>query len=465
MQRARTAKNKSYFKNRFIKYLVVGILGVVTLIVVAGFVARSYLTKDYLVQEIEKSINSEVEMEDVEISLFSVPAEISLHHVSLWEKGRERPLHPPLQIQELTLRASLLSLLQKHINVSNITIRGADITTIHREDGSTSLEELFESPKKAAEKARRKKEAKERGEVYVEKVEEEGGFNVVDQGDFITSLGGLAIENSKINITLEGMKIRLECSEVNMKLSSIKIDPAKLAETNSADLSVRGKVKIDSLEGWQYGYLNIRGKSTTQIFDPETGETEPEIEGDFLLQEDSWLNTRIPIITQSWGHLKVLEKIGIKVAPLPERATFGRSQSVSVHVYRGKITVKKPISVWVGDWELAALENSWLQTKTDEHVIRGELLASESASQKFQALLLKGLDLLPKKMRRKMAYEMESDLFRDGRLLIGIESKGDFSDPKIKATGAIKDYSESIKKAGKDFLKEKGADLLRDLFG
>ena len=94
MQRARTAKNKSYFKNRFIKYLVVGILGVVTLIVVAGFVARSYLTKDYLVQEIEKSINSEVEMEDVEISLFSVPAEIRLHHVSLWEKEeRDRFIH------------------------------------------------------------------------------------------------------------------------------------------------------------------------------------------------------------------------------------------------------------------------------------------------------------------------------------------------------------------------------------
>lgn len=431
-------------------------VGVVVFVVLGlGLLTKSIITKGFLVSEIEKSINSEVVIGDVDVSIFSLPANVTLHDVSLAPKGGNTKLEAPIKIKEVSLSVGLWGLLRKHIDVSSITIRGADIRAAYHDDGSTSLEKLFEAPGGKKRRTTGDKKGDETG----------GGFNVFDQEDFVATLGGLTIENSRVTVILEGMGIRLQCLDVDMELSSIKIDPKKLAETNSAKLKVYSHVRIDSTKGWQYGEIYLSGKSTTRIFNPITGDAEPEVEGDFSLSDESWLNTRIPFITRSWNHLKVLEKVGIKVATLPEKATFGRSEAIAAYYHQGEVIVKKPISIWVDDWEFAALEDSWLQSKTDQHEVHGELLASKSSSVHFRSLILKGVDILPDQVQAMVAKDVESRLFRDERLLVRMKSSGDFSDPKIRPVGVIMDFADAAKEAAKKLLKEKTDGILDGLFG
>ncbi|MGB0775240.1 MAG: hypothetical protein ACPGUY_05305, partial [Akkermansiaceae bacterium] len=410
--------------------------------------AKVFVNKEFIVETLEESINSKVEIGDVSVSALSFPAQVSLTDVELQPRG-DSESDARVRIDQLDLSVSLWGLLAREINVSKITVKGCDIKSTFYEDGGHSLEELFESPR--AKKGGGEKKSDKKG----------GGLNALDQSDFVASLGGLIIEDSFLDITLEKTGLRVRGSDVSIKLSSIRIDPKNLQATNSAKLDVKGNLRIDSVEGHHYGDLSLTGGATATLFNATTGDSEPNIEGEFKLSEDSWLNTRIPYITAAWNSLAILKKIGVPIAELPSKATFGRSKSVAAHYHLGKITVLEPLSVWIGDWELAVLKQSWLQTETDEHVIDAELLASESSSSKFKKLIGKSVSFVPEKHRDKFLNEYLASLYREERLLIELQSTGELSDPKVRAASINLD----IKEAAKDYLKDKAGSLLRGLLG
>lgn len=423
----------------------------VFLAIAAIILIKTLVSEDYLVEELEKSINSQVEIGDVELSIFSSPTRLTLSEVLLTPReGGDSSAS--VKVDQVMLDVSFWKLFNNHIDVSKITVKRAEITSIYFEDGSTSLGEMFRAPKEKRKKRKTKKSSSS-----------EGGFNVFDQEDFVASLGGLVIEDSRVDITLEKTGLRIRCDDVHVELSSIKIDPKNLQATNTAELTVSSMVKMHSTKGWHYGDLNVTGKATARIFNPESGNTEPNIEGHFDLNQGSWLNTRVPVITSAWKTLSVLEKVGIQVTDLPEKATFGRSQAVAAHYHRGKITVREPLSIWVGDWELAALDGSWLQTETDQHEINAELLASLNSSERFLRVMRAVVKLVPRKVADLLIKDVEEKLFRDDRLIVKIRSSGDFSDPKIRPVEGVPDLFKEAKKAGKDALKDKAGDILRGL--
>ena len=443
------------------KYLLRSVLfilaSVACLIIALVLVTKNFVTKDLLKQEIEKSINSNVSIGEFELSILSYPATITLKDVRLMPKAGSPAADSPVKIGEVSLSLELWALLQKHIVVTNITIRKAEITTTYYEDGSTSLQAMFESPDKKKRKRRGEKKVKQRGP------KKQGGFNAYDQEEFIATLGGLFIEDANVKIILEGMGLRLLCDDVDIELSSLTFDPKQLAVSNEAKVKIRGHVRIYSEQAIQYAELYVHGVSTAHIFNPASGDAEPDVRGEFNLSDESWINTQLPVITRSWNHLAVLEKVGIKVAKLPEQATFGRSKSVSAHHHQGKVIIEKPLSIWVGDWELAVLGGARLDTKTDQHKIRAELLASQSASETLKPLVFTLVDSLPEQIRETVGGDLKQDLFRDDRLLVKIKSSGDFSDPKVRADGKIVDVSKATKEAAKEFFKQKAGGILDGL--
>lgn len=421
------------------------------LMIALGVLAKTLISKDRLVQEIEKSINSEVMIGSMEISVFRIPANITLKEVVLAAKEEQSTAKPPVKIGEVSLSLGLWELLQKKINVTNITIREAEITNIYHEDGTTSLRKIFQSPDE-------KKRRQRTGDVV-----EQGGFNAHDHEKIVHTLGGLFIENARFEIILEGMELRLLCSDMDVELSSIKVDPRQLATVNDARLKIRGRVRIDSSEGRRYGDLYVSGESGARIFNPNTGDVEPEVSGELSLKDESWLSAEMPFITRSWNHLSILEKVGIKVGKLPEKATFGRSKSVAVHYHLGKISVEKPLSIWLGDWEIAVLDGGWLDTMSDQHHVRGELLASQKASVILRSLTSGLVNMLPEELQQMVASDLKKELFRDDRLLVKIKSSGDFSDPRIRPDGKIVDVSQAAKDAAKQLMKQKAGSVLEGL--
>ncbi len=448
-------------KRKLIRILGISLGAILLLFLAAGLIAKLIITEEFLSKEIESSINSEVEIGNASVSLFSVPARITLSDVVLSPKEEDKPSDARIEIERVDLRLSLFSLLAKEFNVTSITVSGADITTTYREDGSTSVEELFSKSDEGDDSPASPTDGGERGEDSGG--EKSDGFNAFEQEEFVATLGRLTIENSRANVLLEEMGVKLLCTNLNAELSEMRVDPERLQETDTARLNLSVDVKADSVEGWAYGEMFLSGEASARIFNPKTGETEPDVEGDFSLSKKSWLNTQVPVITKAWSLLGNLRKVGVNVEDLPERASFGRSEAIAVHYHLGKITVRKPLSIWVDDWELAALDNSWLDTGTDMHELNAELLASESASNKFLKAMGKGVDFLPKEARQSVIESITTKLYREGRLFIPLKSTEEFSDPKIRPSGEIPDLADAAKEAGEKLLKDKAKGLLEGL--
>ncbi len=471
------------------------VVAVVVIVVAGNVIKQRFLNKDFIASQIEASVNSHVSIGGIDFSLLGAPANLTLKDVHFTPHNGDEA---EVKIDKLSVSVGLGDLIKKHVDVSSVLIRGAKISAVIREDGSNSLEELFEEPKSSESIAKNKSNhmnSKPQGNgvrgVKVDHVAKypedkqltalqntasdqqvESQSPVSEHADFAATLGRLNIEDSELVLTMEAMGMTLFCTGVQIDLSSIKIDPKQLDKTNSADLSIDMLIKIDSTGqggelavGERYGELYLSSNSQTTIFNPVTGNVEPNMRGDISLGDDSWLNTQFPVVEKTWDKLSVLEKVGISVSDLPTKATFGRSKAIAVHYHLGKLTVLKPISIWVGDWEIAATAGAWIQTETDQHMIQAELLASEKSSRSFIEIIQKGADQLPEIMREGIINDISGQVIRDNRILLAVESSGEFSDPKVRPTGDISGYSDSLKKLGKelgkDYLKNGGSDALK----
>lgn len=441
-------------KKRFIKVLAVLLLGLACLSIVAGLLLNKFVTKDFLEQKIEESINAEIVIGAVDVSLFALPAKVVISDVSLMPKGVNDPSKAELHISELSLSIGWLGLFQKHIDVTHIGVHEADIKITYYQNGSTSLGRLFESPDKKGEDEKNLNENED---------ELDRGFNINDQGDFVASLGGLSISDTRIDLALEQMGMQLVCEDLDIDLSAIQIDPNDLSSSNEAKLVASSLIRLYSRKGEHYGDLDMDGAASVHLFNLTTGKVEPEIDGAFNLSDQSWLSTSMPFVSRAWEQLSVLEKVGLGVGNAPDRASFGRSKSITAHYHLGRIDLLKALSIWVEDWEVAILGGGWLNTQTDQHQVQGEMLASKKASALMLPTIFKGLELLPEQVRSSVTEDIRSKIIRDDRLLIKIKSSGSFADPKIRPDGKIVDISKASRGAAKDLLKEKAGNLLKGL--
>ena len=454
MRDKRLSKEKR--KNKLIRMFGITAVLISILFIFAGLLVKSLITEEFLTEEIESSINASVKIGNASVSIFSFPAKISLSDVVLLPKKDDQSNDAKIEVERVELRVSIISLLANELNVTSINVFGADITTTYREDGSTSIEGLFSKNKDAD----LHNESADKG---LSNKENAGGFNACDRKNFVTTLGRLTIERSRARILLEEMGVRLLCTNLNAELAEMRIDPDRLQETDKARLRLSVDVQADAVDGWAYGEMYLAGDASARIFNQNTGELEPEIEGDFSLSKESWLNTQVPLIKNAWGVLGALEKVGVKVSKLPKRATFGRSEAIALRFHLGKLSVHKPLSIWVGDWELAALSGSWLNTETDLHELNAELLASESVSRKSYSVIEAGVDFIPKRARETVVESVVSKLFRDDRLVVAIKSTGEFSEPKIRLSGEMPDLVDEAKKEASKLLKSKAKGLLDGL--
>ena len=297
-------------KKRFSKIVALILVLLLLVSIGTGILVKNLVTKDLLEQKIEEAINCDVSIGGVEVSLFNFPAKVVITDISLMPKDGPKPDEAPVSIGEISLSIGLLALLERHIDVTHIGIKQAEFSVTYYKDGSTSLGKLFESP----DKEKRKQKDKNK--------KEDEGFNIHDQGDFVTSLGGLSISDSYVKVVLEEMGLDLECKNLNLELSSIELDPENLAASNEAELKAASEISIHSHSKEHYGDLFMDGSAKVSLFNVSTGGIEPEIDGEFSLSDQSWLSTNMPIVAESWQQLSVLENVGIRIGALPEKATF-----------------------------------------------------------------------------------------------------------------------------------------------
>lgn len=447
------------------KWITFAVVGLIVVLLGIGLSARLILTKDFLVRELEGSINSRVQIGDVNVSIISFPAKVSLREViiaerdDIAEKGiayDERPSlsEGALELDSLSFEVSLNELLSRRIHVDHFELDGLHLRVDLYEDGSNSLDALFASPNKEITQAPEKPERKPN-----KKSEQKaGGFNAKEQQDFVTHLESVEIRNVSFDLNIEKTGLFVHGSECGVSLNDIRVDPQALEKVNEARLQFQSKVEVfdSDRKKIKYGELGLSGPALARLFDPTTGDIDPIVSLDLLISEDSHISSKAPYLRKIWKFGEKLSKFGISLGTLPDRATFGRKRKLAGSYQRGRVDFSEDISLLIHDWEAALNKPSWLDSADEQHEFYIDLSASKKASRsplKYIETLVKNV---PKEARGELSDEMLSSWVKNDKLTVSLHTRGELSQPEIELLTEVPDIEKLIK----DYAKKSALDYL-----
>ncbi|MFC5051032.1 hypothetical protein ACFPK9_10460 [Rubritalea spongiae] len=438
------------------KWMIGIALAIIVLLIAVTMLAKFLLTKDFLVKEIESSINSRVQIGSVDVALFSFPTKVSLNDVILVPRDeivaigtpygdRLELLEGDVELKSLSFKLSLWELLSRKIHVEHFDLDGLHVRASLFEDGTNSLDPLFASPEAEAEK-------------QVEKAE---GFNAKEQKQFVTYLDSVDIRNVSFDLEIEKTGLFIHGSECGVSLENIRVDPQALEKVNEASIQFTSKVEVfDSpSKKLKYGELGLAGPAIARLFDPVTGDIDPIVSLDFSISENSHINTQVPYLQKIWKYSEKLSKFGVSIGTLPDRATFGRNRKLKGSYQRGRVDISEDVSILLHDWEVALNQPSWLESGDDTH----EFFVDFSASKKASDSMVRHIDQLvgkvPKEIRGNLAEEIHSDWIKNGKLTVSLHTSGVLSSPKIEMRTKVPDIDtlikEYAKKSALDYLFKK----------
>ena len=440
------------------KKWILRIIFLLLIITLAGFFfAKSYLTRDYLVAAIEKSINSRVQVKDIDVNLYGLKGTVDLNDVIITQRDdsvnqkiphdQRTPIEKEkgeIHLKSATFNISIWEILSKKILVEKINFDGVSINATLYENGDTSIENLFSKP--GRNKSNTPKESKK--------------FNAKENEDFVTQINQIKLDNVELNLTVEKTKLVVKGRGVYLHLLDINVNPEKLDTVNDAKIKIAGTFDLQSLDGaTDYGKIIAKAESDITLFNAANGDLEPDMILSLTVDAESYLTSEIPSLSKIWKAADVLKKFGIKSLKLPEQVSFKNNQTVRVGYKLGTGTLLDPLSIKVNDWKLEALSASWISTGNDQHLLGVKLHVGEAISNKLGGLL----GTFSEKLTGSNSW------MEDGKLTLHIESSGELSQPKIRiknnlgkpAENLIDSFLGSDKNAEDDPLKKAGKDLLK----
>lgn len=437
------------------------------LVVVGGlfFFAKSYMTKNYLVEKLEKSINSRVQVGDLKVSFLG---EVELVDVVITERDenadnkvdhddREPLADGNLMIKSVKFRLSFGEIISRKLSIDSIDIDGVVAKLEMLEDGSLDVESLFDKPDK-------------------KKVKKEKRFNAKEHDEFVTEIKEINLTNVDADLVVRETRLLFQVRGAEVRVSDIRVNPKELDSVNDAKINLACELNLFSLnENVEYGKLGVTGATTLTIFNTESGDLEPDMKIDLVLSPDSYLTTKVPLISNMWDmvwkSLDVLARVTKGKVSLSDKAEFRENQKVSLTYKLGKVDLLDSFSVHMSDWEVKVLGGSEFNTGTDLHRADFRLYVASKVSKTLSGLLSrsKSLGKLLGKMTGGGAGEQsQSSWMEGGRIFIEVESSESLSKPKIKIKNSILSPMQGaldglLDKKNGDKLKQ-GADLLKGLF-
>lgn len=440
-------------------------LAIIVLLFAVSMLAKFFLTKDFLVKEIEASINSRVQIGSVDVSLLSFPAKVKLNDVIITQRDEVVEIGTPgsdrLELSEgdialsaLSFELSLWELLSRKIHVEHFDLDGLHIKATLFEDGSNSLDPLFASPESTDEEQPDPKPEEDKKDV----IAGEKGFNAKKQEQFVTYLESVDIRNVSFDLEIEKTGLFIQGSDCGVLLENIRVDPQALEKVNEASVQFTSKVEVyeSPLKKLKYGEIGLSGPAVARLFDPTTGNIDPIINLDLNISENSHISTQVPYLQKVWAYGAKLSKFGVSIGTLPDRATFGRSRKLAGGYQRGRVDLSEDVSILIHDWELALNQPSWLASGDETH----EFFIDFSASKKASDSLVRHIDGLvkkvPKEVRGNLSEEIKSGWLQNGKLTVSLRTSGSLSFPKIEMLTEIPAIDQLIK----DYAQKSALDYL-----
>ena len=442
------------------KWLIMG-AGVLALTMVALAVAyQVLLSRNFLVSQIESSIDSRIQIGGLRVSLFSIPAKAVISDVIVAKRDdaarkgvphddRAKLESGEIRADEIRFDVSLWELLSREIKVTQLKVVGVHADLVMNEQGELNIEPLFAAPPETGKKKERKKNK---------------GLNAKDSPDVVTSLDSIIIQNAAFNMVIEKTGLEIIGRDLNLELSDIKVDPNALEQVNEARMRFAARFEAFSSgkDRIKYGQLGLDGPARLRLFDPATGALDPIAEIDFAIDPSSHISTKAPYVVKLWDVTETLRKIGLKSEPLPDQLTFGRGRKLDASYARNKLDLHEPVSLVLEDWELALEGGSWVELGNEQHASTVRLIASAKVSDYVSKHLDKIIRIAPEKMRAALKEEILKEIFVEDRLSLQIATSGTISDPDVDLKTRLPDAEKMAKDYAKSKLLDYAIEKLRD---
>ncbi|GBF49160.1 hypothetical protein LPTSP4_06700 [Leptospira ryugenii] len=470
------------------KKILIGIgafLGTILTLLIIGLVfAGSFITNEFLVKQIESSINVRANVEKVNISLFSALSSIEIEGIQLAYRdsiadkgtalGERKPIsNPVISIGKASVKVSFLALLQKKFELKKLLISEPKITLVMFENGGNNLTTLFKTPSTVngepnpalspeAIAERKKEEAEERQRAKDEPSEP---FSIKSIPIAI-QMGLVGLEHADVSVLMKKTGQVIQVKDLNLKLTDIDIDGADLANHNhvsvdfDADVTIIGKAKNEAAQF----LLDTNGEISP--FVEKTGLVNPSVIYNVTMQEDSFLSG-FAAFDAIAGELPILNQAGLKLDKLKEKAILKKDVSFKVSYADGKVTFLDEPTFPTKNYDLQINKGSFLIITNNQHEMKMGMLYDEEESKKSIA----GVDAKikdatkgsgdPKELRNKVL----GSLIKDDRINIPFKTSGDIRNPSVTLGVEIGSLADLLGGAIKGAIKGKIGDELKKIPG
>lgn len=447
------------------------ILGLLAALVVIYFLA-TFLIRQFSPSFFEELLEGQLNCDaaiggvDARIAWFR-EGRFALSEVRLWEKGKTGEV-PAIQVARAELAVDFWPLLRRELCAKRLWVEGPKVRISIDEDGEVSLDRLFENPREQPQDQARDggSEGQEADDEESLASEESKGVTA-QKSVWLASLEETRLADGKIQVVLEDEGITIEVVDFGFEIEELRFDPERLETLNEIVLDLRGEVGVFDKAEVQLVRLGLAGPVRGKLFDETSGEMALDVSGDLQLAEHSFVSPKVKIVRRVWELVKQVDRFGIQLGELPLDLRFGRSESLVAHYHEGVVTLREPLSLGAGPWELGLSRNSWLETVSGEHEIGIEFLLSETTSSALGGWLGR---------LSKEASELVLARFVDeNQVLWVVQSSGDLKDPQLsffsqlpEAKGVVDQLEDAFEGEFEDLrdkAKEEVKGFLEDLFG
>lgn len=480
------------------KKIAIIITGIAIFLVAVFFVARhlaiGFLTPDFLVQKIEEQWNCRAEVTGLKVRILG-QAGLEVSGVRLGERdkfvrnGTALSERPPLQeamvsVDLAHLEVELTDLLKRRISIKQLLIKDVIVNTKVRKSGKPSVQDLFESPNQIkasqtdqdqegearpvkSEAVIQGKNTADAGGVVVQIKKDEGGFSAKDMG-VSAFANSVEMQNGQINAVLESGNSKVTLSNLQLKLSQIEIDPSDLIKHNHAAFSFSGELMVEDGKSKEKQIsVSLAGDGEVRPFNPANGEIDPKWVSNLTIKKGSAINT-FPMTEKLQELLSGVDTAGVDLSDIQLRGELRRDASTRIAGHAGKFLLKKHLALPLPDTDFVFVSGSWLDSGTNQHYLKGSVMASDELTGK----LTKKVDAYLKKKAKNFYSESLKDLvlqpaMRDGRIAFDFVSQGDLGKPKVDIITPFGNLAELIDQGKQtiESLKDVGKSLLKGLFG
>ncbi|MBL9155027.1 MAG: hypothetical protein JNK37_21275 [Verrucomicrobiales bacterium] len=455
----------------FLTLIILGVL-LVAGVWIGWRVTVGYLTPDFLVAQIERKWHCRAHIDAVTVRMTGTAA-VELTGLALAPRdehaGQGKPLAErpaleagaaPLRCESVSLEIRPAELIQRKVNIQRLTIAGLAVDTAIDRNGDATVERLFD-PLPAAHPA---------GDETVSAMAAAGAE--MEAGTFSTVADRVEVKGGQASFLVEASGTIIRLDGLELALTEIDVDPAEPAAHNRARFQFSSELIVappssDQAETAEHLRGRVSGSGEAAPLNVTTGRMDPAWTCDLTLHQGTQINT-FPVIDRLQKLLEGIDTAGVDLKDLNIRGTLLADANTRVAHAGGRYLIEQPLQLALPDTQLVLNDGSWLHTGTNQHEIRGQVVASEVLTRKIEgkvdAYLKKKARGLPAESLRQLVL---GPVTKDGRLALEFTSSGDLAKPKADIVTPLGNLSEVID-TGKETIKtleEVGKSLLKGLFG